>query len=159
MKTIKIKDTEGKVLFEHTQDNNTLKKTIRLAVQKNADLSGADLRYANLRYVNLRDVNLRDADLRYADLSGADLRNIDLRGADLEGAILKGAIRVPIYCKWSFGISEDKIHIGCEKRTIEEWDIFFASDKVIQTKRDTKEFKQIEAVYNACKAYMQTLNN
>jgi hypothetical protein len=54
--------------------------------------------------------------------------------------------------------SGNLIHIGCEKRTIEDWDIFFASDDVISTPRNTPKFKQIEAVYNAYKAYLQTLN-
>ena len=219
MKTIKIKDIKGKVLFEHSQENNTLKDTIELATKKkvslyganlegadlsgtdlrnvdlrnsnleDADLSGADLRDADLRYSDLRNSSLENAcligaclknsylrysDLRYSDLRNVDLRNSDLRfaklyradlsgvnliGTDLNAVNLKDAIRVPIYCEWPFGITENKIHIGCEKRTIEEWDLFFASEDVIETKRGTKEFKQIEAVYNACKSYMQTLNN
>ena len=149
MKTIQIKDTEGKVLFEHSQENNTLKDTIELAIQKKVSLKYADLRYSDLRYSNLRGACLRNSDLVGVNLVGVNLNVVNL----------EDAIRVPIYCKWPFGITEDKIHIGCEKRTIEEWDIFFASDEVIETKRGTKEFKQIEAVYNACKAYMQTLNN
>ena len=51
------------------------------------------------------------------------------------------------------------IHIGCEKRTIEDWDIFFASDNIIQTDRNTEEFKQIQAVYNAYKAYLLTFKS
>ena len=63
-----------------------------------------------------------------------------------------------MYCKWTHGITnENIIHIGCEKRTIEEWDIFFASDEVLTTQRDTKEFKQIQAVYEAYKAYLTFL--
>ena len=64
-----------------------------------------------------------------------------------------------MHCKWSHGITDGLIHIGCEKRSIEEWDAFFASSEVITTERGTDEFKQIEAVYNAYKAYLQTLNN
>lgn len=219
MKTIKIKNTKGKVLFEHSQENNTLKDTIELAIKKkvslyganlegadlrnsnlrnsdlecanlrnsdlinsnlecanlrysdliNSNLEGSDLRYSDLRYSNLEGAdlrysdleraNLRYSDLRFAKLYRADLSGVNLIGVDLNVVNLEDAIEVPIHCKWSFGITEDKIHIGCEKRTIEEWDIFFASDEVIETKRGTKEFKQIEAVYNACKAYLQTLNN
>ena len=69
-------------------------------------------------------------------------------------ADLSGAIKVPIFCKWSLGITEGMIHIGCEKRTIEEWDEFFAGDTIIKTQRNTDEFKQIKAVYNAYKAYL-----
>lgn len=102
--------------------------------------------------------NLHGANLIGAYLSGADLYGADLHGADLYGANLHGAIKVPIYCKWTHGItSENLIHIGCEKRTVEEWDIFFASDEVLTTQRDTKEFKQIQAVYEAYKAYLKIL--
>ena len=65
---------------------------------------------------------------------------------------------LPLFCKWDFSILGDKIQIGCEKRTIENWDLFFASNEELSTKRGTEEFKQIQAVYNACKAYLLTLN-
>jgi len=51
------------------------------------------------------------------------------------------------------------IHIGCEKRTIKEWDEFFKSDDIIETERGTKDFNQIQAVYEAYKAYLYFLNN
>ena len=103
----------------------------------------ADLTNANLRYANLR----------YADLSNANLSNADLTNADL-----RYAVKVPIYCKWSHGITQENlIHIGCEKRTIEEWDLFFASDEELSTKRGIQEFKQIQAVYEAYKAYLTIL--
>ena len=93
-----------------------------------------------------------------AYLSNADLSNADLSSANLRYADLKGCIKTPMYCKWSSGITEGMIHIGCEKKTIQEWDKFFASDEVIQTPRGTQEFKQIEAIYLAYKAYLQHLN-
>ena len=111
---------------------------------------------ANLRDVDLSYANLSGADLSGAYLSGAYLSGADLSGAYLSGADLSGAIKVPMYCKWKHGITDGMIHIGCEKRTIEEWDIFFASDNIIQTDRNTEEFKQIQAVYNAYKAYLLT---
>ena len=99
------------------------------------------------------------ADLRGANLRDADLSGANLSGANLSGANLSGANKVPMFCKWSHGISQGNlIHIGCEKRTIEEWDKFFASTDELSTKRGTDEFKQIEAVYNAYKAYYLTLN-
>jgi hypothetical protein len=63
-----------------------------------------------------------------------------------------------MHCKWDVGITDGMIHIGCKKRTIENWDKFFASDEVILTPRGTQEFKQIEAVYLAYKAYLQHIN-
>ena len=118
---------------------------------------------ANLSNANLSNANLSNADLRYADLtnanlSNANLSNADLRYADLRYADLRYAVKVPIYCKWSHGITQENlIHIGCEKRTIEEWDLFFASDEELSTKRGTQEFKQIQAVYEAYKAYLTIL--
>ena len=107
---------------------------------------------------NLEGANLRGADLRGADLEGANLRGADLRGANLRCADLEGAIKVPMYCKWSHGITKGNlIHIGCEKRTIEKWDKFFESNETLSTERNTPEFKKIEAVYLAYKAYLTHL--
>lgn len=41
---------------------------------------------------------------------------------------------------------------------IDEWDLFFASEEEFDTKRGTQEFKQIEAMYLAHKAYLTHLN-
>ena len=82
----------------------------------------------------------------------------DLRSADLSSAKNKETAYLPLFCKWSYSILGDKIQIGCEKRTIENWDLFFASDEKLSTERNTQDFKQIQAVYNACKAYLLTLN-
>lgn len=76
----------------------------------------------------------------------------NLSGADLSGADL------PIYCKWNHSIQDDKIRIGCKLQTIQEWDLFFESDEVYETQRNTQEFKQIEAVYLAYKSYLTHLN-
>ena len=64
-----------------------------------------------------------------------------------------------MYCKWSHGITGDKIHIGCKQKTIKEWDLFFNSEDEIETKRGTQEFKQIQAVFEAYKAYLNFLND
>ena len=124
-----------------------------------ANLEGANLRDADLIGANLEGANLIDADLIGANLEGADLIDADLRGANLEGANLRGAIKIPMHCRWSFGITEGLIHIGCEKRSIEQWDVFFASTDVITTSRDTQKFKQIEAVYKGLRAYYLHLNS
>ena len=185
---IQIKSVFEKVLFALEKENNTIKETLEQAVKENADLEGANLRYADLRNADLRNSNLEGADLRNADLEGANLRNADLEGANLryadlinsnlrysnlrnadlrnsnlEGADLKCAKNketaiLPIFCKWSYGIKGDLIIIGCKQKTIEEWDIWFNSNDEYSTSRNTKDFKQIEAIYNALKAYYLTLN-
>ena len=173
MKTkIEIKSILGEVLFTYEAENATIKDAVENAVlQKfnliDADLRGADLRGAGLRGAYLFDAYLIDADLIDADLIDADLRGAELRGANLRGANLRGAnlrgakntenAYMPLFCKWSYSILGDKIQIGCETRTIEEWDEFFASTEELLTKRGTEEFKQIEAIYLACKAYLTHL--
>ena len=99
--------------------------------------------------------DLIGADLRGADLREADLREADLREADLRGADLREAIKIPMFCKWSHGITDGQIHIGCEKRSIDEWKEFIKSDEVIQTPRDSDEFKQIVRVIKAYIAYLE----
>jgi hypothetical protein len=108
---------------------------------------------------NGKRADLRGADLIGADLRGANLIGANLRGADLIGANLEGAVKLPLYCKWSIGVTDGMVHIGCEKRTIEEWDKFFAGNEVLTTPRYTQEFKQIRACYEAYKAYLVILNS
>ena len=91
----------GKILFEYSKENNTVKETLVEAVSKGVDLKGADLKGAylkwaylegaDLKWAYLEGANLEGADLEGADLEGANLRGADLKGADLEGADLKGA--------------------------------------------------------------------
>ena len=82
MKTkIEIKSIFGKVLFELEKEDNSIKETLKEAVNSEVDLRGA-----YLREVDLREVDLRGADLREAYLRGVDLREADLREADLRGA-------------------------------------------------------------------------
>jgi hypothetical protein len=148
MKTkIQIKSISGKLLFEDECENNSIKKTVEKAILVNADIRYADLRNADLRYANIR------GNLRGVDFSGANLR-----GADLSGAKNKEIAYLPIYCKWSHSIIGDKIQIGCQEKTIEEWENFFNSDEIISTERNTSEFKQIQAVFEAYKGYLNFLN-
>jgi hypothetical protein len=101
---------------------------------------------------------LRSADLRLADLSSADLRSADLRLADLRLVKNKEEANLPIYCKWTHSIVGNKIQIGCKTKTIKEWDMFFNSKEVYSTERNTDDFKQIQAVYEAYKAYLNFLS-
>ena len=129
---IQIKSVFGKVLFELEKENNTIKETLEQAVKENANLENANLINANLEDANLRNANLYNA-------------------KNKENAIL------PIFCKWSYGIKGDLIVIGCKQKTIEEWDIWFNSNEEYSTRRNTDDFKQIEAVYKSLKSYYLTL--
>ena len=164
---IQIKSVFGKVLFELEKENNTIKETLEQSVKENANLENANLRNANLenanlinanlRNANLINANLRGANLRGANLYNANLRDANLRGATLEGAKNKETAILPIFCKWSYGIKGDLIIIGCKQKTIEEWDIWFNSNEEYSTRRNTDDFKQIEAVYKSLKSYYLTL--
>jgi len=86
----------GEVLFAHEAEENSIKITLKAALQadanlRGANLHGADLRGANLYGANLRGDNLHGADLRGANLRGANLHGADLRDANLRGADLRGA--------------------------------------------------------------------
>lgn len=133
-------------------DANLRGANLRNANLRGAKLSGADLRGADLRGANLSSANLRYANLRYANLSHADLSDADLSDAYLSGAT------IPMFCRWLTGIIDNKIRIGCEVKSIEEWEAFLNSDEVIETPRNTPEFKQIEAMIRAYIAYLTTLN-
>jgi len=131
---------------------------LRSANLESADLRSANLRLANLESANLESANLESANLESANLESANLESANLRSANLESALNKEFAFLPIFCKWSFSIIGEKIQIGCKQKTIKDWDLFFASTEVILTERNTENFKQIEAVYNALKSYLLTLN-
>ena len=175
MSKIEIKNRwNGNVIFTYEKENATIKDAVEQAVKEGvnlsySNLSGSDLSYSNLRGSDLIGSDLSGSDLSgsdliYSNLSGSDLRGSDLIGSDLSGSDLSGsdlseANKVPMFCKWSHGTKGDLIQIGCENRTIEQWDEFFASDEILITERNTQEFKQIEAVYLAYKAYLTHLKS
>ena len=150
---IEIKSVFGKVLFALEKENNTIKDTIEEAVRNNVNLEYANLINANLEYANLRNANLENANLENANLEYANLED-----ANLEDAKNKETAILPIFCKHIYGIKGDLIKIGCVEKTIEQWDVWFDSEEEYSTSRNTKDFKQIQAVYNALKAYYLTLN-
>jgi uncharacterized protein YjbI with pentapeptide repeats len=95
--TIKIKNRfNGKTIFSHTCEDNSIKLTVEAAVKNNINLCGADLTNANLESaklasVDLSNANLKGANLRFANLQRANLQRDYLSFADLQGAILNSA--------------------------------------------------------------------
>ena len=124
---------------------------------RNSNLSGSDLSGSDLSGSNLRNSNLSGSDLSGSNLSGSDLRNSNLSGSDLSGSKNKETAMFPIFCKWNASIIGDEIKIGCKQMTIEDWDVFFESSEEFDTKRNTDDFKQIQAVYLAYKSYVTFL--
>jgi hypothetical protein len=159
MKTkIEIKSIFGELLFTYEAENATIKDAVEQAVKEKVSLCLANLRLANLSSADLSSADLRLANLRLANLSSANLRLAELSSADLRLVKNKEEANLPIYCKWSHSIIADKIKIGCKTKTIEDWDSFFISNKVYSTERNTDDFKQIQAVYEAYKAYLNFLS-
>ncbi|MGE9191049.1 hypothetical protein, partial [Escherichia coli] len=76
--------------------------------------------------------------------------------ANLYNANLSNA-KIPLICKWSFGLKNDEIFIGCKSKSINQWDEFFNSNETYSTQRGTNDFKQIQACYEAVKAYKNFL--
>ena len=70
---IEIKNTEGKVIFSHDCEDNTIKLTVEEAVRAKVNLTGANLTWANLAGAKLTGANFTGANLIGADLTGADL--------------------------------------------------------------------------------------
>jgi len=161
MKTkISIKNRfTGSVLFEFETENNTIKKTVEKAMKEKINLRGSDLSDSDLSGSDLSNSNLRGSDLRDSDLRGSDLSGSYLRGSDLRGSENKNLAYLPIFCKWSNGYKADKIKIGCKEKTIKEWEDFFKSEEEFETKRNTEGFKQIQAVFEAYKSYINFLNS
>ena len=125
---IQIRHWGGSVLFEH--ECTSIKECVIEAVKKRADLRGADLRGADLTGAYLRGAYLRGADLRGAYLTGAYLRGADLTGAYLRGAYLRGEkiylppITISGLPFWEVLIYANRMKIGCEDHTVEEWGKF-----------------------------------
>lgn len=101
---ISIKDYGDRVLFEHDEENNTLKNTLEVAVRNKIDLSGAKLEWAELKgakpvmKIGLSQSSplsildpLEWAKLDGAKLKGAKLDETNFQGANLSGADLSGA--------------------------------------------------------------------
>jgi uncharacterized protein YjbI with pentapeptide repeats len=91
METIEIKQKGRGILFSHTCENNSIRKTVEFAVNKGLRLYNVDLRSADLSGADLIGAIIIDSDLRGADLSGADMMDIEMMDVNLSGANLSGA--------------------------------------------------------------------
>jgi len=158
MKTIEIKNIfTNEIIYSFSSENATIKDALLDAIKNKVNLSRANLSGAYLSGADLSRADLSGAYLSGADLSGAYLSKADLSGADLSEADLSGANIQP-FCKWRTSIIENEIKIGCKKMSIDDWDLFFNSSEEFETKRNTQEFKQIQAVYESYKTYINFLN-
>ena len=88
---IEIKSIYGDLLFSYETEGNTVKKTLKKALEEDANLTRANLTDANLTGANLTGANLALANLTRADLTGADLTDADLTDTNLTRADLTDA--------------------------------------------------------------------
>ncbi len=84
--------------------------------------------------------------------------NANLRDADLSDANLRGAdttsTKLPIYSRWTFSIENENLNIGCKSKTFSEWKEWFEkSEEEFSTKRNTEDFKRLQAMFYAYEAY------
>ena len=137
-----------------SDESGTIKEALLNAIKEGVDLSEADLSGVKLSGANLSEANLSGANLSGANLYGANLSRVNLSGANLSGADL------PIYCKWYVTIKDNTINIGCENKSIPEWEDWFNnSTEEFSTKRDAEDFKRIKAMFYAYKTYYEIINN
>jgi uncharacterized protein YjbI with pentapeptide repeats len=55
---IEIKNIDGDVIFTHEEEDNSIRKTLELAVINGVSLIGADLSNANLKGANLSGADI-----------------------------------------------------------------------------------------------------
>jgi hypothetical protein len=112
----------GKVLFEHEQEENSVKITLEAGVKAGAYLDGAYLDGANLAGAYLARANLDRAYLDGANLDGAYLAGANLAGATYsEGVEIGNKPLFILGLTWPVYIFKTHIKIGCQIHTKQEW--------------------------------------
>ena len=104
------------------------KENMKGANLEGANLVGADLEGADLRGANLEHANLRFTNLRGANLEGANLRFTQLEGVKLNNAKLPDGVVVMDQMHWKVIIIPDRIQIGCQNHSINDWEAFTNSE-------------------------------
>jgi hypothetical protein len=86
---------------------------------------------------------------------GGEFLGGEFRGGYFLGGEFLGGVMNP-HCKWRVcGVMPDgRVKIGCKEKTMEEWDAWFAGTEEFETKRGTKDFAKIHAMFLSLKAYV-----
>jgi hypothetical protein len=135
MKKIEIKSIYGSILFEYEKENNTLKKTVKEAVKKGADLQGA---------------YLRGAYLRGAYLTGG----IKIKKAAVFTGLYK-YVTIPYITE----TDEKRIKLGCYDRLLSEWNENFWNNSDEFTDHDSMESKLRIFAFNTAKEWLELNKN
>ena len=140
----------GKILFEFETENNTILKTLKEAIMRDADLSGAYLSDAYLSDAYLRGANLSDAYLRGADLSGANLSGLKIQKTAVFTGLYK-YIAMPI-------ITQDNKHyvrLGCYTRLLSDWQNDFWNNSNEFTNNGDLDSKYRLMAFEFCKKWIE----
>lgn len=89
---INITTKDGKILFSHEEENNTLNNTLGVAIKNKIDLRGMYICYADFTGLDLSGIDLRNSELIYVKFNRANLSNADLSYAKLISANLNRAV-------------------------------------------------------------------
>jgi hypothetical protein len=109
--------------FEGWPNRVQLGAAVKIAVGRDADLSGALLSGALLRGADLRDADLSGALMSGADLSGALLSGADLRGARYGDAPMTiPPISITGMLRHRTLILDHHVKIGCQLHSIDAWE-------------------------------------
>jgi uncharacterized protein YjbI with pentapeptide repeats len=107
---------------------------------------------------NFRGGDFLGGDFRGGDFWGGNFWGGNFRGGNFLGGNFRGGNfrggNMYVHCKWFVGLtSEGLVKIGCKTFSFEEWDKWFLGTEEFSTKRGTKDFAQIQAMYQSLKAY------
>ena len=78
---------------------------------------------------------------------------------DVRGCQSVKAIKINLYTKWQFLINRDTdiISIGCESKTISEWERFFANKETIELPADDRNYKKLASAFKVAVAMREHL--
>ena len=107
--SIEIVHRYTQAVIYRSEDSQSVREAMMIAVGKGANLEGAYLKGAYLEGAYLKGAYLKGANLEGANLEGANLKGANLEGAYLEGAYLKGAYLEGAYLKGAYleGVKDD----------------------------------------------------
>ena len=69
----------------------------------------------------------------------------------VDGMSTVGAIVTTLNSRWMFSIRKATLKIGCENKSWEEWELWFAGEEEFDTERGTESFNRIEEGFQMAK--------
>lgn len=98
MKTIEIKNIEGKILYSYTCENNSISKTLEQASIEHICLNYADLSRKLIENVKLSQLRLTKADFTNSVFNNVTIKDSHLGGANFTYADIKDTSFIDTIC-------------------------------------------------------------